>query len=188
MPRNSAISVPTSLACALLGVTMACASAADSPAGLVVAVTPASLPRIATVDSRYQSYNVEMAEVIGGNFWKPYDAASIATMKAKAAASAKGTPSAGVAGEDPTMFQKRSPIDLANPRLRKLAAASGVEYAIIQKITSGVKDPQFSTLTAIAEGLDISVSALIHHYEQVTDFQVKQALLEKARKSRSKKA
>ncbi|WP_449428445.1 hypothetical protein [Rhodanobacter umsongensis] len=128
MPRNSAISVPTSLACALLGVTMACASAADSPAGLVVAVTPASLPRIATVDSRYQSYNVEMAEVIGGNFWKPYDAASIATMKAKAAASAKGTPSAGVAGEDPTMFQKRSPIDLANPRLRKLAAALGPAY------------------------------------------------------------
>ena len=72
--------------------------------------------------------------------------------------------------------------------LRKLAAASGVEYAIIQKITSGVKDPQFSTINAIAEGLDISVSALIHHYEQVTDFKVKQALLEKARKSRSKKA
>jgi hypothetical protein len=24
----------------------------------------------ATVDERYQSYNVEMAEVIGDNFWK----------------------------------------------------------------------------------------------------------------------
>src|SRR5690242_15308939 len=35
-------------------------------------VAPATLPRIATVDERYQSYNVEMAEVIGGNFWKPY--------------------------------------------------------------------------------------------------------------------
>jgi len=30
------------------------------------------MPRIADVDERYQSYNVEMAEVIGGNFWKPY--------------------------------------------------------------------------------------------------------------------
>jgi len=28
------------------------------------------LPRIATVDERYQSQNSEMAEVIGGNFWK----------------------------------------------------------------------------------------------------------------------
>ena len=36
-------------------------------------VTPARLARIATVDERFQSYNVEMAEVIGGNFWKPYD-------------------------------------------------------------------------------------------------------------------
>jgi hypothetical protein len=32
----------------------------------------ATLHRIATIDERYQSYNVEMAEVIGGNFWKPY--------------------------------------------------------------------------------------------------------------------
>jgi hypothetical protein len=39
----------------------------------------ATLPRIATVDARYQSYNVEMAEVIGGNFWKPYDQRQAAT-------------------------------------------------------------------------------------------------------------
>jgi heparanase len=36
-----------------------------------VPVSPATMPRIATVDERYQSYNVEMAEVIGGTFWKP---------------------------------------------------------------------------------------------------------------------
>jgi len=33
-------------------------------------IRPATLPRIATVDERYQSQNSEMAEVIGGNFWK----------------------------------------------------------------------------------------------------------------------
>ena len=36
-----------------------------------VPITPATLPRIATVDERYQSYNVEMLEVTGGKFWKP---------------------------------------------------------------------------------------------------------------------
>ena len=38
-----------------------------------VALSPATMQRVATVDQRYQSYNVEMAEVIGGKFWKPYD-------------------------------------------------------------------------------------------------------------------
>ncbi len=31
-----------------------------------VAVVPRTMPRIATVDERYESYNVEVAEVIAG--------------------------------------------------------------------------------------------------------------------------
>jgi hypothetical protein len=85
------------------------------------------MPRIAAVDPRYQSYNVEMAEVIGGNFWKPYTPANIAEMRFKAA-HASSAASAGVAGEDTTMFQQRAPIDLANARLRKLAHALGPAY------------------------------------------------------------
>lgn len=72
--------------------------------------------------------------------------------------------------------------------LRKLAAASGVEYAIIQKITSGAKDPQFTTIVALAEGLDISSAALIQAFEQVSDLQVKQAQLEKSRRDRARKS
>ena len=34
-----------------------------------VAVSPATMPRVATVDERYQSYIIETAEVIGGNVW-----------------------------------------------------------------------------------------------------------------------
>jgi hypothetical protein len=30
------------------------------------------MKRIGTIDERYQSYNVEMLEVTGGRFWKPY--------------------------------------------------------------------------------------------------------------------
>jgi hypothetical protein len=36
------------------------------------AVTPATMSRVGTVDDRYQSYNVEMLEVTGGEFWAPY--------------------------------------------------------------------------------------------------------------------
>jgi hypothetical protein len=34
------------------------------------------MPRLGTVDERFQSYNVEMLEVTGGRFWKPYGAAA----------------------------------------------------------------------------------------------------------------
>jgi heparanase 1 len=80
---------------------------------------PASMPKIGTVDPRFQSYNVEMVEVIGGGFWKPY-----ASKAGTPAATASGTPG----GIDPALFEQRTPIDLSNPRLRKLAAALGPAY------------------------------------------------------------
>ncbi len=75
------------------------------------------MAKVGTVDPRFQSYNVEMVEVIGGRFWKPY--ASKAT-----APPASGTPG----GIDPALFEQRAPIDLTNPRLRLLAAALGPAY------------------------------------------------------------
>ena len=68
-------------------------------------IMPGTMPRIAEVDARFQSYNVEMVTVTGGPFWKPY----------------------GVR-PDRQLFAERSPIDLANPRLQKLAAALGPAY------------------------------------------------------------
>jgi heparanase 1 len=93
----------------------------------IMRISPRDMPRVATIDDRYQSYNVEMAEVIGGNFWKPYDAQSVARLEALS----KVPPRQGSAiavGQDSTMFQKRAPIDLANSRLRTLAAALGPAY------------------------------------------------------------
>jgi heparanase len=81
---------------------------------------PAKMARVGTVDERFQSYNVEMLEVTGGKFWKPYNSA-------KAVATAK--PDASVpAGMDPNMYEFRAPLDLSNARLRKLAAALGPAY------------------------------------------------------------
>jgi heparanase len=78
------------------------------------------MPRIGTVDERFQSYNIEMVEITGGRFWKPYRSPADDTP----ADSGRGAP----AGMDERLFQYRPPIDLTSTRLRLLAAALGPAY------------------------------------------------------------
>ena len=84
-----------------------------------VAVAPRTMPRTGAIDQRFQSYNIEMVEVTGGRFWKPY--------AAPAQASAP-KPDGAVAGLPADLLEYRPPIDLSNTRLRKLAAALGPAY------------------------------------------------------------
>jgi hypothetical protein len=79
-------------------------------------LVPGALAKLGTVDPRFQSYNLEMIEVTGGAFWKPYGAADTAPQGP--------TP----AGMDPKIYAYRAPKDLTNPKLRKLAAALGPAY------------------------------------------------------------
>lgn len=60
-----------------------------------------TLPKLGTVDPRYQAYNVEMVEVTGGRFWAPYG------------------------GPEGERYRQRPPIDLTNPRLIALARHLG---------------------------------------------------------------
>ncbi len=84
--------------------------------------------KIGTVDERFQSYNIEMVEVIGGRFWKPYRDID-ALLKAQSSVTQSNKDAAAVpAGMDPNMYQQRPPTDLTNSRLRKLAAALGPAY------------------------------------------------------------
>jgi hypothetical protein len=71
-------------------------------------ITPASMIRIGKIDERFQSYNVEMVEVTGGRFWKPYGSSRVEA--------------------DSDLFAQRAPIDLTNARLRKLATALAPAY------------------------------------------------------------
>ena len=64
----------------------------------------AALPPVGTVDARFLSYNVEMVEITGGRFWRPY-----------------GSP-----GTD--RHEYRPPIDLADPKLRAAAKALAPAY------------------------------------------------------------
>src|SRR6202047_1585851 len=92
--------------------------------GQVVSIDVGKMPSIGTVDERFQSYNIEMVEVIGGRFWKPYGSTTNKS-KAQEPATKDGSTPAGI---DPNLYQYRKPIDLPNPRLRKLAAALGPAY------------------------------------------------------------
>src|SRR5579871_6275956 len=77
--------------------------------GAEVSVAPADMPRIGTVDKRFQSFNVEMVEVTGGTFWTPYAVRDAVPGRAN-------------------LLTKRSPIDLADARLRRLASALAPAY------------------------------------------------------------
>ena len=79
---------------------------------------PRVLGSVARVDDRFQSYNVEMAEVIGARFWKPYDRMS----------ATNAPPTDIQVGRDPNLFEARPPADLSDRRLRALAAALGPAY------------------------------------------------------------
>ena len=59
------------------------------------------LARVATVDARYQGYNIEMVEVTGGRFWAPYG------------------------GPATERYRQRPPIDLTDPKLIALAKGLG---------------------------------------------------------------
>src|ERR1700740_3798423 len=61
-------------------------------------------PKIAMIDERFQSYNVEMVEVTGGQFWAPYG------------------------GPAEEMYRMRPPEDLSDWRLRALPRHLGPSY------------------------------------------------------------
>jgi heparanase len=90
-----------------------------------VQLDPAKMPRIGSVDERFQSYNIEMVEVIGGRFWKPYSSRNFGSTRHR---SSQQESTSIPNGMNPNMYEYRPPIDLASIRLRKLAAALSPAY------------------------------------------------------------
>src|SRR5690348_16880450 len=104
----------------LILAALACASI-NSLAAQVVSVDPGKMTSLGTVDERFQSYNIEMVEVTGGRFWKPYSSQTKPAGQPPQAA-------APIAGLGSDLFEYRRPIDLGNSRLRKLGVALGPAY------------------------------------------------------------
>jgi hypothetical protein len=47
-------------------------SQASSAAESSIVLAPTTMARLGSIDERFQSYNIEMVEVTGGQFWRPY--------------------------------------------------------------------------------------------------------------------
>ncbi len=88
--------IRTSLFAATAMITLAAAAPAPTPSlGL------GKLEKRASVDARYQGYNIEMVEVTGGRFWAPYG------------------------GPKDERYRQRPPMNLSDPKLIALAKGLG---------------------------------------------------------------
>jgi hypothetical protein len=114
--RVVSVCAPRALAVAIICLAAPCDGAVAGEASIV----PADLPVVGTIDERFQSFNIEMVEVTGGPFWKPYAAED---GLAKSQDNARPTAPARA-----DLFSNRSPIDLTNPLLRQFAAALSPAY------------------------------------------------------------
>lgn len=85
------------------------------------ALDPSAMPAAGRVDRMYQSYNVEMAEIVGGRFWAPYP-------RPGEAARPENTEASGGLDLEARLFRQRPPADLADRRLRAMARALGPAY------------------------------------------------------------
>src|SRR6187549_2486058 len=64
-------------------------------------LAPKTMARVGEVDPRFQSYNVEMIEVTGGKFWKPYSSMASPRLAPSPSPSASGTPG----GLNPDLYE-----------------------------------------------------------------------------------
>ncbi|MGH2566348.1 MAG: hypothetical protein ACRDE5_17645, partial [Ginsengibacter sp.] len=79
------------------------------------------MKHIGSVDERYQSYNVEMVEVVGGEFWKPYKMMD-------SLPSAEATTTYDISQKNEQMYRKLAPINLTDRRLLNLAKGLAPAY------------------------------------------------------------
>jgi hypothetical protein len=100
------------LASTLIGLSLSCTSQKEI-ADASARIDFSDMEKIAEVDERYQSVNVEMCEVVGGDFWVPYS--QIDTAKVRAL---------GFAG----LKQSIPSINLYDEKLRTLSKALGPMY------------------------------------------------------------
>ena len=101
----------------------------DAGAAATIRVDPSRMRCIGSVDERFQSYNVEMVEVIGGRFWKPYSAiADMAAQDEQTPDTTEPGSQSTPTGMNPDLYMYRPPINLANSRLRAMARALAPAY------------------------------------------------------------
>ncbi len=73
--------------------------------------------------------------------------------------------------------------------LRNLSAASGIEYALIQKISSSSKNPALTTLVGIADAFNMKMGEFFEVFDSITEYEIEEESkkLEVQRESARKK-
>ena len=66
--------------------------------------------------------------------------------------------------------------------LRKLEAASGISFPIIQSISKGIKNPALTTVIALAEGLNITPGHFFSLFDEITEEEIKAAMAKTKKK------
>ena len=136
MNKNRYFTIAVGATLAVLGGMHYSAASYDAEPRMI---TPANMPRIGTVDERFQSYNVEMVEVIGGRFWKPYQDVH-AVLK-------KPPPSAQQPGSDVIRFHSGSRVRRRR-RLQKVGCRlSGRRFPLLR-----IEKGQLQTKLPLREG------------------------------------
>lgn len=88
---------------------------ADSPVAAAQQIHAGVLPLVRHMDERFQSFQIGMSHLTGGETWRSYD-------------STNPPPASGAAGGLAAVREPRLPTDLADRRLRLLAGALGPFY------------------------------------------------------------
>lgn len=111
--------IPTVTGIATLAVLMLdTASAMSTPPAErqdTIQLDAGSMPLVRTMDERYQSFQIGMSHLTGGETWRTYD-------------EGKGEGEAGQPDQFEAVREARSPANLAHTRLRTLASALGPFY------------------------------------------------------------
>lgn len=110
----------------VIAIMSACNSSNNTPGNdadsSVISVNPSAMKHIGSVSDRYQSYNVETVEVVGGEFWRPYK--TMDSLPTDAGAETNYD----ISQKNPALYRKLSPVNLADKRLLNLAKGLAPAY------------------------------------------------------------
>ncbi|MDD2243128.1 MAG: hypothetical protein VB024_02180 [Dysgonamonadaceae bacterium] len=100
-----------------------CKSNAEKGKKSELSLDTKNLTLIREVDPRYQSYNIEMVEVVGGKFWRPYN-----TLSEVDTTNVKNEYGIDISSGNEALYRKMEPINLTEPKLLTLVRGLAPAY------------------------------------------------------------
>lgn len=131
------------------------------------AIEPQHFTVAGEVETRYQSYNVEMAEVTGGTFWKPFTEAQRSGEEQILDDNVAAPDITGFADMS-SLMAPRAAVDLSGPRIRTLAKALGPAYVRVSGSWASHTYFDIDGVGAHPDGYDANLT--VEQWDGVIDF------------------